>query len=103
MAGGADEVKVPRVAVGRLEARAPFPEIDFARDAGTDHPLQRAVHRRAPDARRLATDEVEEIVRADVAFLAQKHLQNAIAFAGALTTCGTQAGEIGKRTVHENW
>ena len=73
MAGGADQVEVARMAVRRLEARAPFAEIDLARDAGVHHPLQRAIDRRAADAGILAADEIEEIVGADVAFLGQKN------------------------------
>ena len=59
-------MKVPRVAVRRLEARAAFAEVDLAGDAGVDHPLQRAVDGRPADARRLAADEIEQIVGADV-------------------------------------
>ena len=66
MAGGADQMEMSRMPVGRLEARAPFAEIDFAGDAGVDHPLQRAVDRRAADPRRLAADEIEQIVRAEM-------------------------------------
>ena len=59
-------MKVPRVAVRRLETRTPFAEVDFARDAGVDHPLQRAVDGRAADAGVLAADEVEEVVGAEM-------------------------------------
>src|SRR4029453_1358692 len=83
MAGTADEVEVPRVAVGRLEARAPLAEVDLARDAGVDHPLQRAVNGGAADAGGLLADAFEQIVGADVPFLAQEDLHDAIALAGA--------------------
>ena len=68
-------MKVARVTVGRLEARAAFAEVDLARDAGADHPLQGAVDGGAADARRLAADEIEQIVGADVALLTQEDLR----------------------------
>ena len=45
--------------VGRFESRSPFAEIDLAGDAGIDHPLERAVDRRAADACVFAPDEVD--------------------------------------------
>ena len=45
----ADEVKVAWMAIGRLEARPAFAEIDLARHARPDHPLQRAVDGRPPN------------------------------------------------------
>ena len=65
-------MEVARVPVRRLEARAAFAEVDLARDAGVDHPLQRAVHGRAADAGVLAAHEIEQIVGAEMAFLAQE-------------------------------
>src|SRR5262249_8033121 len=56
MALVADEMKMPRRAVGRLEPRPPLSEIDLARDAGGHHPLQRAVDGGAADAGILAAD-----------------------------------------------
>src|SRR5207247_497725 len=81
----ADQMEVARMPVGRLEPRAPFAEVDLARDAGIDHPLQRAVHGRASDARMLAPDEIEKVVRADMRLLAQEHVDDAIAFSGMLS------------------
>ncbi len=85
MAGGADQMKVTGMPVGRLEARAAVAEIDLARDAGADHPQERAVDGGAPDAGRLGVHAGDEIVRAQVSFLAEEHLDDAIAFRGALT------------------
>ena len=90
-------MKVARMAVRRLEARSAFAEIDLAGDAGVDHPLQRAVDGRAADPGLLAADEIEQIVGAEMPFLPQEDLQDAIALAGALAAGGTEAGEIGKR------
>jgi hypothetical protein len=102
MAGRADEMKVPRVAVRRLEARAPFAEVDLACNAGTDQPLQRAVDRRTADARRLAADEIEQIVGADVPLLTEEHLQHPVAFAGALAPRGTQRGEVRELSIQSS-
>jgi hypothetical protein len=88
-------VEVAGVAVGRLEARAAFTEIDLAREPRVDHPLQRAVDRGAADAAILAAHEVEQIVRAQVSLLAQKNREDAIAFTGALAPGRPERGEIG--------
>ena len=79
--------------VGRLEARAALAEVDLAGDAGADHPLQRPVDRGAADPGIFVADEVAEIVRAQMAFLAQEDAENAIALAGALAAGRAQAGD----------
>ena len=94
---GADEMKVARMAVGRLEPRAAFAEIDLAGDAGVDHPLQRAVDGGAADARVLAADEIEQIVGAEVTFLAQEDLEDAVALGGALAAGRAQASPTSDR------
>ena len=97
-------MKMPRVTVSRLEAESSLAEVDLPGDAGADHPLQSAIYRGTGDTRRLAADALEEIVRADVSLLAEKHIQDAIAFAGALTARGAEAGEIRKLAIHvANW
>jgi hypothetical protein len=93
-------MKVARMAVRRLEARTPFAEVDLAGHAGADHPLQGAVHGSPPDARGLLPDEIEQIVGADMAFLAQENLEDAIALGRPLTPCWTQGREIRKGTIH---
>ena len=80
------------MAVGRLEARAAFAEIDLAGDPGFDHPLQRAIDGRAPDPGSLAADEIEQIVRAQMTFLLQEGLEDPVAFAGMLSAGRAQAG-----------
>ena len=101
VAGGADEMEMPRMAVRGLEARPPLAEIHLAGDAGADHPLQRAVDRRAADARVLAADEIAQIVRAQMAFLADEDTENSVALRGALAARRPQARDIGKRTIHQ--
>jgi hypothetical protein len=70
---------VTRMAERLLEPRASLSEIDFPRDAGANHPLQRPIDSRAPDARRFAVHGVHEIVSAEVPALTQKDLQDAVA------------------------
>jgi len=87
-----------------LEARSAFAEINFARDACVDHPLQRAVDRGAADAGFFAVDAVDELVRAEVAFLPEEHGQNPIALARTLSPGGTKSGEVWELTIHHaNW
>ena len=47
----ANEMEVTRLAVRMLEAEPALAEVDLARDAGVDHPLQCAVDGGAADAR----------------------------------------------------
>ena len=82
VAGLADQVKVPRMAVGMLEAEAALAEVDLARDPGVDHPLQRAVDGGAADALIFAADEIDEVVGGEVAFLAQEDVDDEVALAG---------------------
>ena len=84
MAGLADQVEVPRLPVRVLEAEAAFAEIDLARNAGVDHPLQRAVDGRAADPLVFAADEIDEIVGAEMSFLAEEDVDDLFALAGAL-------------------
>ena len=90
----ADEMKVARMTVGRLETGPAFPKIDLAGDAGVDHPLERAVDGGATDPRILLPNEIAEVVRAQMPFLAQKEIEDAVAFAGTLAAGRTQAGKI---------
>jgi hypothetical protein len=73
-------MEMPRVAVGRFEARAPFSEINLPREAAIDHPLERAIHRRTADTGMLAPDEIEKIVSAEMTFLFQEGPQYLFAF-----------------------
>ena len=90
IAGLADQVKVARVTVRMLEPKAAFAEIDLARDPGLDHPLQGAVDGGAADALVFAADQVHQVVGGEVAFLAQKDVDDEVALAGALAAGRTQ-------------
>ena len=83
IAGLADEVEVPRMAVRVLEPEAALAEVHAARDAGVDHPLQRAVDRRAADPGVLRADQIDQLLGAEVAFLAQEHVDDEVALARA--------------------
>ena len=100
MALRADEMKMPRVPVRGLVPRSAVAEIDLARDLRVDHPLERAVDGGAPDPRFLPAHDVEQIVRAEMAFLTQKNTEDEIALAGALATGRTKAGIVGEGTIH---
>ena len=90
----ADEMKMSGMPVGRLESRTSLAEIDLAGDAGVHHPLQRAVDGGATDPRVFLANKIAEIVRAQMALLTQKHIEDAVAFAGTLAAGRAQAGEI---------
>ena len=65
-----------------LEAKAPFTEVHLTRDAGIDHPLQRAVDGRTADPLVFSSDEIDEVVGAEVPLLPQENVENLLAFAG---------------------
>ena len=90
----ADEMKMPWMPVRRLEAGPAFTEIDLPRDARIDQPLERPVYGRPTDTRVFATDEIAEIVRAQVPLLAQKDTENAVALTRSLAAGRAEAGEI---------
>ena len=94
MAGLADEMEMPRLAVRVLEAEPALAEIDLARDAGVHHPLQRAVDGGAADAMIVLADQIDEVVGAEVTFLTQEHVDNLLPLAGALAARWLQSAEI---------
>jgi hypothetical protein len=69
VAGLADEVKVPGVAVRVLEPVLALAKVDLARDAGVHHPLQRAVDGGAADLLVVLVDQLHQLVGAEVPFL----------------------------------
>ena len=100
VAGLADEMKVPRMAVGVLEAEAAFAEVDLAGDARLLHPLQRAVDGGAADLLVFAADQIVEIVGGEVPLLAEEHVDDEIALAGAFAAGGPEAVEVRRRRFH---
>ena len=83
-------MKVARVAERRLEARAAVAEVDLPGNARADHPLKGPVDRGAADPGRLAVHVFEEIVGAEMAFLAEEDVQDAIALRGAFAAGGNR-------------
>ena len=80
--------------VRRFESRTTFAKIDLAGDSSVDHPLERSVHRGATDPRVFLVDEVAQIICAQMTLLAQKEIQDAVAFAGTLAAGRAEAGKI---------
>ena len=75
---------MPRMAKRRLESRPALAEVNLVGDSGSDHPLKRPVDRGTADPRILVADEIVQLVRRDVPFLAQKDIEYAIALARPL-------------------
>src|SRR5262245_28462857 len=98
MAGLADQMKVPGLPVRVLEAEPAFAEVHLARNARVDHPLQGAVDGRAADPVVLFADQVDEIVSAQMAFLAQEDVDDLLPLAGAFAACWRQPAEIREGT-----
>ena len=98
MAGLANQVEVARLPVGVLEPEPSLAEIDLARDARVDHPLQRAVDGRAADAMIVAANQIDEIVGAEVAFLPQEHVDDLFPLAGTLAALGLEPADVWKGT-----
>ena len=85
-----------------LEPESAFTKVDAARDTGIDHPLQRPVDRRAADATVFLPHQVDEIVGAEVPFLAQEDSDNLLALARALAASRLQLAEIRKSSGHSS-
>src|SRR5262249_20115378 len=100
--GLASEVIVPRMAVGVLEAKASLAEVDVAGAARFHHPLQGAVDGGAADPLVFASNEVEEVVRAQVSLLAEEHVQYLLAFAGPLAASRLEITDV-RECVHISW
>jgi hypothetical protein len=100
MAVLADQVKVAGLAIGVLETEAAFTEVDLARNPGIDHPLERAIDGCPADALIFSPDDVDEIVGAEVSLLAEEHIDDLLALAGALAALWLQPAEIGKSCRH---
>ncbi len=69
-----------RVPVRVLESELALTEIHAPRDARLDHPLERAIDRRAADSPVLRPDRVDERVGADVAFLPHEDRDDDVPF-----------------------
>ena len=100
VAGLADEMKVARMAVRVLEAEAAFAEIDLPRDPRFLHPLERAVDRGPADLLIFSADQIVQVVRREVAFLAKEDIDDEVALAGTLAAGRPQAIEVGGRRFH---
>jgi hypothetical protein len=90
----ADQVKVPRMAIGMFETKPTLTKVDLARDARIDHPLQRAIDGGAADAVIFAFDETDQIVSTEVPLLAEENVDDLVAFAGALGSSGPQPVDV---------
>src|SRR5262245_34030354 len=96
----ADQVEVARLAVGVFEAESPLAEIHLSGDTRVDHPLQRAIDRRATDSMIFVPEEINEVVGAEVAFLTQEDVDDLCALARAFAAVWLQPAEIRKSAVH---
>ena len=100
VAGLADQMEVSGVAVRVLEPETALAEVDLPGDAGVDHPLQRAIDGGAADALVFLAHQVDEIVGAQMAFLAQEDADDEVAFTGAFAAGGPQAFDVVCLRVH---
>ena len=82
------------MAVRVLEPEAALAEVDLAGDARVDHPLQRAVDGGPADALVLLAHQVDEVVGAQVAFLAEEDADHEVALAGALAAGRPQPFDV---------
>ena len=81
MAGLADQVKVTRLTIRMLEPEATFAEVDLACNAGVHHPLQGSVDGGAADPLIFATDQIDQVVSAEMPLLTQEDIDNLFSFA----------------------
>ena len=93
-------MKMPRMAIGVLEPEPPLAEVDLARDPRLLHPLQRAVDGGAADFLIFLADQIVQIVGGQMSFLAEEHIDDEIALAGAFAAGRPEAVEVGGRRFH---
>jgi hypothetical protein len=74
-----------------LKPELPPAEVHPAGNARLDHPLQRAVDRRAADTPVVPANERDQLVGGQVPALAQKEIHDPVAFPGS-TTAGRTMG-----------
>ena len=86
VAGLANQVEVPRVAVGVFEPEPSFAEVDLPSDTRIHHPLEGAVHRRPADTAIFFADQIDKVVGTEVTFLTEEGVDDEIAFAGSLAS-----------------
>jgi hypothetical protein len=95
----ANEVEMSGVAKRRFKARPTFTEIDLSGDPGVDHPLQGPIDGGAADTSVFSANQIAEIVRAQMSLLAEKDVENAVAFCGTFPAGRTEAGKIQGRSI----
>jgi hypothetical protein len=78
-----------------LEPEATLAEIDLARDAGIDHPLQGAVDGRAADSMIFAANEIDEVVGAEVTLLTEEDVDDLLPLARPLAADRLESAQIG--------
>src|SRR5258705_11951324 len=93
-------MEMARLTIGVFETEPALAEIDFAGDASVHHPLQRAIDGGAADALIFAADEIHEIIRTQVTFLAQEHVDDLFPLAGPLAAVRLEPAEIRKVAIH---
>ena len=100
VAGLADEVEVARMAVSVFEAEPALAEIDLPGDARLHHPPERPIHGGAADPVVFGPHQGDQVVGAQMPFLAQEGADDQLALAGAAPPRRTQAIDIGRRRLH---
>ena len=94
MAGLADQMEMARLTVRVLEPESPLAEVDLAGNARINHLLQRAIHGCTADAVILTSNEIDQIVGAEMSFLTQEDVDNLLSLTGALAAGWLQPTEI---------
>ena len=100
VAGLADQMEMPGMAIRVLEPEAAFAEVDLSGDARVHHPLERAVDGGPADALVFLAHQVDEIVGAQMTFLAQEDADHEVALAGALAAGRPQTFDVVCLRVH---
>ena len=101
VAGLANEVKVPRMAIRMLKPKPSLTKINLSRDASLYHPLKGSIDSRSANLMIITTHDLDEIISAEMALLPQKDIDDQIALARPLPTRRTETLQIrGLRFYH---
>ena len=100
MTGLADQVEVTRLTVGMLKPETTLTKIDLPGNTRVHHPLQRAVDGCPTDLLIFTAHQINEIVGAEMPFLAKEHVDNLFPLTGPFPARKLEPGQILKGGRH---
>jgi hypothetical protein len=89
-------MKMPGMPVRMFEAEPTLAEVDLAGDPGINHPLERAIDRSPADPLILTADQIDEVLRREMALLPEEDVDDEVPFARPLAAGRAEAFDKGR-------